>query len=116
MYLMGHTPPLANLIFAQGTQPFGVPELIDIVGKNFIPIAIGTVGAIFLSGFSAMFVIPAFILTAVFNLLFIPSADLISGQCMGGGVCIPGTVQVIINIFLNLIVLLGIMEYISGGR
>jgi len=75
-------------------------------------------GAIALSGFSAVYVIPALIIAVVFNYVLVPTSFLIGSQCGLNGnasLCLPPVVVVLLTILLNVLVVLTFAEYIRGG-
>lgn len=127
MYMIGLTSPLGNLIASQhlAGQPAGTPldalGIIQILASNMANpyfaanVILLAVGTVLLGGFSAVFIIPALLFSAAINLIIIPSAAIMPGQCQGAGICLPPEIQGVLTVFLNLILILAIMEYIRGG-
>lgn len=124
LYLMGYSPPLFQLYASQGNQPLDFLTLISNIASQMTNLAFAAnvflvaLGAIALSGFSAVYVIPALIIAVVFNYVLVPTSFLIGSQCGLNGnasLCLPPVVVVLLTILLNVLVVLTFAEYIRGG-
>lgn len=120
MYFMGYQSPLMQLYDAQSHQLATPSTIINYIANNFLNLALLglAAGVIFavsaLTGFSAVYAIPLLIVYAVFQFVLIPTSAVFNTSCGIGGLCAPNEVQVAGTVFLNLILWLAMIEFITG--
>lgn len=127
-YFMGYQAPLTGLLLnGQNGQPVSAQGVINVIAQNiFNPAFVAsviliTIGVGLLTGFSAVYLIPALLLSVILNMVVLPNSSLYTDACMsaaneaGSAICSQAQFSLPITILLNLLLLLTIAEYIRGG-
>jgi len=122
LYLLGYTSPFLEILSQTGVEESGSASIIwNNIINNFLSVfsnpilwttmAVPIVGSILMSGSSGQssyFVIPLLVLTTVLaNFFVLPTTYIFSAE-------IPTIVKIIVNSFLNLFLLLTIIEFVTG--
>lgn len=121
LYLLGYTSPFLAILSQSGIEESGSSTIIwDNLINSFLNVfsnpilwasmAIPIVGSILMagsSGQSSYYVIPLLFLIAMANFFVLPTTYIFSAE-------IPVILKIIINSFLNLFLLLTIVEFITG--
>jgi len=124
LYLLGYTSPFLEVLNQTGVDSstgeasasnfwdYFINKFLEtFTSKEFLAtMAIPIVGSILLSGSSGQsgyFVIPILFLTVMANFFILPTTFIFSAE-------LPAILKVLINSFLNLFLLLTIVEFVTG--